>query len=652
MNKVLILSCFSIQILVAQSKHICAVSKISSYQATAIVSQAHRDLENCYDVKFHHFDIKVERTNHNIAGNLRTLSKVVSTTLDTFAFELHSDLILDSVVLGTTNLTCFRSIHEVRALLPSTFVFGNFIDLKIYWHGTSPVSGMSAIGNGFSNGTSNTWGNQCTWSLSESYVADEWWPCKQSLQDKIDSVYMWVTTDSLNKVGSNGLLKNVTNMGNGKVRFEWKEKSPIDYYLISVAVAKYVEYNVYAHPTGLSDSILVQNYIYNNPATLTSFKPQLDEVPSFIELFSDLFGLYPFAAEKYGHCMAPFGGGMEHQTMTSVGFFDQSVDAHELGHQWWGDNVTCSTWNDIWINEGWATYCEYLYRQYLYPTQALAQMNSVHTNVLSLPDGSVWCSDTSDVNRIFDSRLSYDKGAAIIHTFRFETNNDTIFFNTCKNFQQNFGGSTASGLNFKQTLENLSGLSFTQSFNQWYFGEGYPTFTVKWNQLGNNFLMKSDQTVSMAAVTPLFITDIEYKIKRLLPYLDTVVRVNHALVTEWYNFNIPGTVTSVVIDPNQWILNKGTATKDLSLVSIDRLGSLADVKIFPNPAKDFISFQSNTNMAQYEVVNINGVKIFTDKITSSTTCFSLVDFSNGIYFLILKEKNGSVFGRTKFVVER
>ncbi len=94
-------------------------------------------------------------------------------------------------------------------------------------------------------------------------------------------------------------------------------------------------------------------------------KAAIDKTGDLILLYSDLFGDYPFANEKYGHCVAPFGGGMEHQTMTTLVNFSFLLVAHELAHQWFGDFVTCSTWQDIWINEGFASYAEYLANQYL-----------------------------------------------------------------------------------------------------------------------------------------------------------------------------------------------------------------------------------------------------------------------------------------------
>jgi aminopeptidase N len=280
--------------------------------------------------------------------------------------------------------------------------------------------------------------------LSESYQAREWFPAKQLLNDKIDSTDIWITTDLFFKAGSNGLLKQVVDLPGNRRQYQWSCRYPMNYYMPCIAVGNYLEYRNYAKPAALrGDSILVLHYIVDNQAYFNSVKPDLDKTPAFIEKFSELYGLYPFFKEKYGHVQANIGGGMEHQTMSTMAGFDPNLVSHELAHQWFGDNVTCASWSDIWLNESFATYSSQLMREKLpalFPESAAANLINLHNNVMSAPGGSVYVPPAESYNegRIFNSRLSYNKGAAVVHNLRFEMQSDTLFFNTLKTYQQRF----------------------------------------------------------------------------------------------------------------------------------------------------------------------------------------------------------------------
>ena len=586
----------------------CKYRNGAKSKAATIVSSQQNTLQNAYDAQFQHLNLHVERTNKNISGSVRTIAKILAPQLDTFAFELHSNLVIDSVVSYGTPLYVKSIAHERRAILPQTMYENELVDITIYYHGTPPSSGGN-LGDGFSNAASPSWGNKVTWSLSEPYAAYEWFPCKQALQDKLDSVWIFVTTDSSNQVAANGLLSNVVALPNGKKRYEWKSAFPIDYYLISIAVGQYVTYRQYAKPKGYSDSILIQNYIYNNPQTLPYFKEFLDSTAAMIKLFSELYGLYPFAKEKYGHAMAPISGGMEHQTMSTMGFFTHGIVAHELGHQWFGDNVTCSSWSDIFINEGFAAYSEYLATEFLFSkTDAQANMVDVHNNVMSEPDGAIWFTDTSD-SRIFDARLTYDKGAAVIHSIRYVVNNDSLFFAALKNFQTQYRFSNGSIIDFKTVLEATTALDFTQFFNQWIYGEGYPLFSVQWNSNDSLLQLKNTQTTS-AAQTPLFFTPIDYLVKRI-GLSDTLLRLEMNQNIQSYTVKIRGRATSISIDPKNWILNTvNTIVKDTSLSFGNTTNihepTIQTVAVYPNPASTRLFIETTAENFYVEIMNTAG----------------------------------------------
>ncbi len=640
----------SIHFLSAQSivhhENLCSQTKSNTILRRASASVTATSLMQQYDMKFQFLDLEIQRDTNRIKGNVKTLAQVSVAALDTFVFELHSNYTIDSVCIGGNRLPFFRRTHDVYVPLASTALLGDMIDAKIYYKGNSPTGGFGAIGNGFTAGRSTRWGNLVTWSLSQPFVAYEWFPCKQDLMDKIDSTYFYITTDTPNMAGSNGLLKQVIDLPGGKRQFQWININPIDYYLISVACAKYIDYSVYAHPAGSADSVLMQNYIYDNPGTLPAFKGLIDTTALTLDYFSTIFGPYPFEKQKYGHCLAPFSGGMEHQTMTSQGFFEFTIDAHELGHQWFGDNVTCQTWRDIWVNEGFASYTEYLAIEHFYPADKAAFEAAVHDNVMSQPDGSVWFSDSTNVNRIFSGRLTYDKGGAIIHTLRFLFNNDALFFQGLKNYQNTFKNATATALDMKATMEAVSGLNLNDWMNQWFYGEGYPTFDVSFNQVANLLYINVKHSTS-SLVTPLFKTPLELKCSSTSG--DTTIRINVTSNDDNFIIQLDNkAVDSIVVDPNNWIINNGSSRKDETLAIGNDIQN-QPINIYPSLVSDYLFISAPDSKGQeMKLFDMTGHLILQSKL-QNTNNIDLQQLSAGSYNVIVRDAAGKLIFSQKII---
>lgn len=591
-----------------------------------------------YDVNYYTLDLAMTNTSTALSGT-GEIYGTAREDLDSVLFELFSTFTISDLRLDGISTPYSRVGSAVK--VPVNILTGESFVIAIDYNGTPPTQATNPLGGaGMTNASSPSWGNQVTWSLSEPFSAYEWWPCKQSLTDKADSLSVKVTVPSACKAGSNGMLENVVDLGNGTTRYEWKHNYPIDYYLVSVAVAEYVDYSIYANPAGAPGPVLIQNFIYDNPATLPFFQNDIDETVDFIELFADLYGPYPFDNEKYGHCMAPLSGGMEHQTMTTQGWFDQGLTAHELGHQWWGDNVTCASWADIWMNEGFASYSEYLMKENLYPGQTTSHMIDVHDNVMSLPFGRVWVEDSLNESRIFSGRLTYDKGAAIIHTFRFMVNNDSLFFQILQDFQLTFGDSTAHGIDMRDALATGSGIDFTNAFDEWYFGEGYPIYSARWNVVGNDLLLEVSHSTSSS--TPTFTNPLELRFSRI-GTTDTVIRVD--IDSNIDQFLIPGmsnaaNLTSV--DPNNWIINDlGTITHDENFTTIvEELNSLV-LKVYPNPSDGIFNIETNLEGEQeLLILDSRGRKILSDHFSGSYL-FDLGTLNSGYYLVHLTDQSGA-----------
>jgi aminopeptidase N len=592
-----------------------------------------------YNVHYYDLDLSMTNLNTSVSGTAE-IHATANENLDSALFELFQTFTISEIRVNGTPVSYSRVNSAIKA--PVNANVGDAFIIAVDYSGTPPTAVSNPLGgSGMTNATSPSWGNKVTWSLSESFAAYEWWPCKQSLTDKADSSAVKLTVPSNCKGGSNGILENVVPLGNGTTRYEWKNRHMIDYYLISVAVAKYVEYNIYANPVGATAPILIQNFIYDNPATLPNFQDEIDETVDFLELFSDLFGLYPFADEKYGHCMAPLSGGMEHQTMTTQGFFEKSLTAHELGHQWFGDNVTCASWTDIWVNEGFAAYSEYLMKEALYPGETTQHLIDIHDNIMSQPNGAVWVLDSLNESRIFDGRLTYDKGAAIVHTFRFMINDDATFFNALKNYQTNFKDSVAVGTDVKAELEAASGLDFTEAFDQWYFGEGYPTYSTRWNSVGSDLLLEITHTTSASSITPTFTNPLEIKFARS-GQSDTTIRFDITSNLNQYFVPAIGTITNIsAIDPSNWIINKvGTNNHDVNfLVGLDEQIGASNILLYPNPSNTLISIQSDQN-CELTIFSTEG-KTIANHLVNGNLTLDVSAYRNGNYLFVFKA-NGRI----------
>jgi len=614
-------------------------------------------LENKYDVKQYVLDLQISDTSTEISGNVTINALVTATALDTFAVEL-----IDTVVAGQTYMTVDSVLvngvsntfqhHDDLVFVPLVVAIpqDQFFAVKIYYHGNGAYDSLTNYNGLFNNDYS---GVIHTFSLSEPTWSKAWFPCKQDLRDKADSVTFYITTDSSNKTGSNGLLTSMENLTGGKVKYKWETKYQTDFYLISFALGKYSENITYAPLPGGQDSVLLQSLLIPGSIYYQVHLNAIEKTKQLISLYSGLIGTYPFKDEKYGYCVMGYEiGAMEHQTMCTIGY--QAFDtisalhyfayyhwyvAHELAHQWFGDYVTCASWNHIWLNEGFASYMEYIALQNLVSqTKADFWMRNAHTEVMKSPGGSVYVPDSvisSDVNRVFDYRLEYKKGPSILHTLRYEINNDSVFFCVLKNYLSTYRFSTATADDFKQVAETTTGMNFTDFFNQWYYGEGYPTFNINWSKSGDTLTVISNQTTS-SGVTPLFKMHFDLQINS--PAGDTIIRLYQGSNNETYKIYFPHAVTYLKVDPNLWLIQKSNI-----FAGIEENNDSFSFSISPNPAKDRIMvtlMQPNSLRSSYaSVYTIQGQMVMQQQLKLENTELDISGLAKGVYMLKLTNNN-------------
>jgi aminopeptidase N len=591
-----------------------------------------------YDVGFYFLNLSMDNTDVDVSGWTRIDLNLEPEYEGELVFDLHSSMIIDSVhvndVLATyehaNNLLIMEYTHVTN------YSENYEVTVKVFYHG-APADGMYNASNWYGTNVYDF-----TFSLTEPYLSKYWFPCKQVLSDKADSSYFFITVPNELKAGSNGLLVNTVDVGGGKKRMEWQSSYPIVYYLISTAVGKYQDYSFVADIPNFSTSVLIQNFIPDNSTYLNNNLDYINRTEDMMVMLSDKLGLYPHNLEKYGHCIVPLGGGMEHQTMTTLGNFDFRLVIHELAHSWFGNYLTCDNWQDIWINEGFASYGEYLGDEFLHDaTTALGWLHECQGLAKEVPTGSVYVpfEELDNVSRVFNYRLSYRKGACLVHMIRYMINDDDLFFATLREFISQYGNSTANSENLKVVLEDETGIDFDPFLDQWLYGEGFPTYSVLWWQNGDNIHIEMTQTTS-APATELFTIPIEFEIV-FNDESSAIVRQDVNSNFSSYEFTVDGTVADIIVNPSFAVLAN---VSSIQAVENQKIPSIA--KIFPNPSNgNFTIFTAFDSNYQCELVDLNGKIVSKGNFSGVQFNADFSDIADGIYSL-------RILGNNKLSVER
>jgi aminopeptidase N len=594
---------------------------------------------SAYDVKFYGLDLQVSNTTTEISGTATLLVEAVR-EIDTVVLELQEALTVTKVETGDAvddaEFTQVNQITHANGVLyiplERSRTQGEPVALRIEYGGEAGQDrGFFA---GITTARDPAYGFDVTYTLSEPLNAKDWFPAKQVLQDKIDSVHMNLRCANHLMVASNGILEEVEEGADDMHTFRWRTRYPMAYYLISFAVADYRDFSFNAPLSGEGDSVLVQNYIYDTAEVLTDWEEDIRRTAPMITSFSELLMDYPFAAEKYGHAMAPMGGGMEHQTMTTIQNFNFFLVAHELAHQWFGDHITCGNWQDIWINEGFASYMEYVAAQRLIGQEfADDWMNNAMSIALGETQGSVYvpAGEVEDVYRLFDYGLSYKKGAILLHMIRYHLNDDEVFFGALRNYLDQYGEGLATGEDFRGVLEAHSGIDFSCFFEQWYYGEGFPRFQVQWSQEGDSLKILSEQTAVVPAVTPFFRTPFDVEIRYMDGSSEKIRMLQDAPLVDT-SIAVSGPVEDLVFDPDGWLL------KSVSVVNlIPEYGVEKQYVIGPNPVFDElrVKFQNNPSIERVEITNMAGQKVWSAENMDNPVRMDLSDLSPGTYLLVM-----------------
>lgn len=586
---------------------------------------------NNYDIKYHRCEWEVNPAVLYIKGKITTYFKPTVTSFNQLQFDLTDSLTVDSIKYHNVSLAFLQLPGDILQIgFPSVLPVNTLDSVSVYYQGVPPNSGFGSFVQTTHDTTLHT---PVIWTLSEPLGAKDWWPCKQELVDKIDSLDIIVTTPQINRVGSNGLLVSEIQSGLNKI-YHWKTHYPIAAYLVAIGVTNYSVYSNYVPLVG-GDSILVLNYVY--PEDLAIAQSMTPDIITTIQFYDSLTILYPFSNEKYGHLQFGWGGGMEHQTMTFLVGFDHGLMAHECAHQWFGDHITCGSWEDIWLNEGFASYFETLTEERYFHSTFVWQLQQRILNITSVPDGSVLCDDTMNVARIFNGRLTYWKGSYLLHMLRWKLG-DSLFFLAIKNYltDPNLAGGYAKTPDLKAHLENTSGQNLSTFFNEWYYNQGWPSYQLLWNQTGNAVTLTVNQTTSDPSVS---FFDMPIPVEFKGAGHDTIIVFNHTYSGQVFYPTVNFNIDSVKFDPDLHILSANN-----TVTGIPNLEALVNqISIYPNPVKYDVTVSiqlKKTDELTFEIFDVIGKRIFSKQeivpAGSSVKTMPTEHLAKGEYFIKIK----------------
>jgi aminopeptidase N len=573
-----------------------------------------------YDLLYQRMEVAVDPAVRSIRGKVTSMVKFQDSTARDLKFDLTDSLVVDSVVYRGQSVSFLHQSNKLGILLPGDRAMDS---VTVVYHGRPPSGGFGSFVI-----TTTFGGNPILWTLSEPYGARDWWPCKQTLTDKIDSIDIFVQTPSIYRVASNGTLIGIAVAENQTNIHHWRHRYPITTYLVAIAVTKYEEI---VDTVSLSDGkMLLQDFVF--PEDLIEWQQARPMVKEVLSFFDSLLIAYPFILEKYGHAQFGWGGGMEHQTMSFMVDLSPGLTAHELAHQWFGNLVTCGSWTDIWLNEGFATYLTGMYYERFRPDYWPKWKRDQVNYILSSPFGSVYCPDTMSIGRIFDGRLSYSKGAMVLHMLRMELGDQNFLNGIIHYLEKRRLDGFGRTADLRESCEEVSGKNLSRFFQEWIFAQGHDSLQIRWNATDQLLAIRVEQSPSHPSLLG-GAYEINYPIRIRGAEKDTLLRLPLKHPIDQFLFPIGYEVLEVIPDPGSDYLVGAIAQKTNSYQ-----GEQHSISVWPNPAHESCRLYLDDPLHlpnQISLTDVSGKRLALkfEMIGSGAIQIDLTGIASGIYFM-------------------
>ncbi len=521
----------------------------------ALQQAASGSRQNQFDVHFYRLNLDINPKNRLLQGAVLIEGRSTVAGLELLEIDLLNNMTMDSVLQNEEKLSFERVANRVLIELAHPLQTDEEFSIEIFYQGNPRRFDFGAFV------WSSNLGVPRIWTLSEPFGAPAWWPCKDDPADKVDSVFLNITVPDSLVAAANGLLVDVTETDDARKTYSWETRYPISNYLIVLAIANYVEFSDW-YVSAASDSMLLQYFVY--PEYETEARDDFAITNSMMEAFVSLFGEYPFFKEKYGIASVGSGAAMEHQTLTTLptrhitGYSSSDfVLAHELGHHWFGDCITMKRWSHIWLNEGFATYCEALWEEHTGGKNAYHRL--MNRKDFGAFDGSLFIADSTSFRALF-SQTVYQKGAWVLHMLR-GVLGDSLFFSALREYANDpaltYGNATTK--DFQQVCETVSGQNLEWFFQQWIYQAGRPLYEYHWSTenagppFTTTLVINQSNNDSRAKGIP-------YKMPLEIRFsganLDTTFTIWDSLPSQTFRFITPRQPNTLEIDPDDWVLKK------------------------------------------------------------------------------------------------
>lgn len=597
--------------------------------------------DSSFDVSFYHLDLEIAMDSSFIQGRVDYKLIVTKNGVSSIQLDLDHAFNVDQVGGVANSFTFSNNVLEIQC--NQTFNLGDTMELWVEYHGVPALAGgIKGLRYEMHDGN-----EPIIASLSTPYLAHTWWPCKDGTEDKADSVFVDITIKDtvVNMIPviavSNGMLSHVST-ANGKKTFHWQHRSPIVPYYVMVAISNYQK--IQDTYSGVGYAMPLEYYVFDSH--MTDAQLGTSQMTDVLDYFSSIFGPYPFKEEKYGMTQLGFYGGIENQTNSIVNNMgQQSFDdllVHELAHQWFADYITCQTWNDGWLNEGFASYSEALYQEHDKGFQ------SYQIYMLQFADksgGTIYNHNADDPFAVFNT-LIYYKGAYVLHMLRGVMGDDDFFtaiydYATSSNFA--FGHTTTQ--DFQTVCENVSGQSLDYFFKQWIYDEFYPEYDYNFKNDPNGvFKLSVLQTQDLKGRRDIFKMPLEIKLI-FSDGSDSTIKVMNSHKLEEYKFTHMKPVQMVFMDPNNWILKETRLNQNL-VVGISEL-EVTDLQVYPNPGNGHFKVRLNSDVypqnLEFKVYDVSGKLLFKIDETRNADAVIHLDLSHlnsGMYILSVESTTG------------